>query len=571
MIGTIKPAIAQTYALAKPYWTSEEKRRAWALLSAMLLLQFIKVYIDALLTYAMADIIDAMDLRDFNNVLEEFAYFAAILIAALLIYIVELDYRYRLTINWRRHLTDKSLKDYFAENTFNQLELSDYDIDNPDQRISADINNFVTQTLELGRTLLVTVIRFVTFSYILWTVSGHLALPIAGREITVPGYMFWTAIIYAAFFTWIVHLAGRPLIPLKFDQQKVEADFRFHLTRVREHSDSVALASGGGREREDFKREFSLIKSNWLHLLKYERRLLGFTLGFSHLTMILPFLAAVPALMAGTVALGGVVQLRSAFSAVVMALSWLARAYSRVADWKASVDRIVTLNGAIKQADLDLSSSSIDRIVSAADRLCVTGLTLKIPSGDTLFERQSFQIMSGQTTVITGPSGSGKSTLFRAIAGQWIWGDGRIELPPGKLEFIPQTPYLPKGDLGSILAYPSSTDDFSSDELANALNTCDLPHLANKLREIEDWARSLSGGEKQRLAIARVLLSRPDWLFMDEATSALDSMSEANIVKTLSQHLSNTTVVSISHREPLHRPGRMHLHLDRDNKSITLL
>ncbi|MEM9909343.1 MAG: SbmA/BacA-like family transporter, partial [Pseudomonadota bacterium] len=446
-----------------------------------------------------------------------------------------------------------------------------YALDNPDQRIAVDINNFVTRTLDLSMALLANVGRLFAFSYVLWTVSGELPLPIAVGEITIPGYMIWVALIYAGFATWITHVAGRRLIPLKFDQQQVEADFRYHLARIREHSDSISMASGGPSERRDLMTEFALIRSNWLQLLKYERRVLGLSLGFGQLSQLFPYLAALPALIAGTIALGGVVQLGTAFGTVVGTLSWFARAYSQIADWKASVDRLTSLDRAMNAAEDDLYASEIDLVIGTQDTLSFSDLTLSTPTGRTLLEAQSFQISAGQNTLITGPSGSGKSTLFRAIAGQWVWGSGQVVVSSGKMFFIPQTPYLPKGSLRSVLAYPGNPDDFEKQYMSAVLQKCSLSHLTELLDETRDWGRSLSGGEKQLLCLARALIARPDWLFMDEVTSAMDPTSESNMLKMLFAELLNTTCVLIAHGKTKSSFFQTQIHLNDERKSLKVI
>ncbi|MEM1221647.1 MAG: ABC transporter ATP-binding protein/permease [Verrucomicrobiota bacterium] len=568
MIESIRSAVFKAYTLAKPYWTSDRKATAWILLLLMATLQGAQVYLAAVLSYAYADIFDLLDARDFDAISQSVAWFFSILAFLVIANVAALHVRYVLTINWRQYLTDSYFISYFSKSAFNQVEQSKYKIDNPDQRIAEDINTFVTRTLSLGNGLLSNFGSLIAFSFILWTVSGDLPIPVGGRDITIPGYMFWVAVIYAAITTWITHITGKRLIPLKIEQQQVEADFRFHLARVREYSDSIALTQGGAREHRDLTRDFSMIKANWLHLLKFERRVLGITLGFSHLSGFFPYLAALPALMAGTIAIGGLMQLSQAFGSVYASLFWFARMYSNLATWKASLDRITLLDAAMKEANNNRSSSKIDCIPGGEKKLCISDLTITTPSSDVLFEQQSFQIAAGENTIVTGPTGSGKSTLFQAIAGHWLHGAGRIQLPVGKMEFLPQTAYLPKGSLRAVLAYPGQLEDHSTEEFLSALRKCKASHLMEQLDEPQDWARTLSGGEKQRLSIARVVLSRPDWLFMDESTSAIDPATENELLTMLFEELPSTTFVSITHREPAASLYCSEIRLNRDLKLI---
>lgn len=563
--------LARTYRLAKPYWYSEEKLLARGLLFGILAITGGQLYLSSTLSYTTADLFDALDNRNVDDVWKNLYIWAALLAILIVSYMIQLHMRYVLIINWRRFLTEKYLDKYLNNGLFNQLELKDYDLDNPDQRISADMFNFANETLELGVSFLTNIGGFFVFSSILWTVSGSLPLVIGGVSYIIPGYMFWVAVIYAILLTWATHKIGRPLVRLNFKKQAVEADFRYHLVRLRENAESVALSKGEKQERGSLSHEFDVIRTNWLELLRYQKRLLGLNYGVSQLSGFFPYIAAMPALFAGTIAMGGFIQLRGAFGAVEATLSWFAHSYEKIAIWKASVDRILTLDDAIEKAEYDRHQSKLLFSTSAEDELHIQNLSVKLPTHDHLVTIEDVRFESGKDVIITGRSGSGKSTLFRVLSGQWVWADGTVVRPEGPLTFLPQKPYFPIATLRAALTYPEPSESFDSARLTEILHVCQMGSFADRLDEHADWARILSGGEQQRMAIARAILSNPKWLFLDEATSAMDSETEATIYQQLKAELPDTTIVSIAHRPSLKDYHDIQMRLEPETKSVSII
>ena len=562
--------ISRAYGLARIYFTSEEKRRAWFLLLTVIALAGVQIYLMARLSYLTADVFNALDNREFDNIWNLIFLWLGIGLLTTAGFVAEIHYQYILKIEWRQFLTRRILSGYLDKGIFNQLELKNYNLDNPDQRIAEDIEIFVEKTLELGVRFLTDTSRGIVFSVILWQVSGDLPIVIGDAQFTIPGYMFWVVLIYAIASTWLVHRVGKPIIGVNFRRQAVEGDFRYHLVRLRENTESIALINGQEQEYDALAKKFKNIRTNWMELLKYQRRLFAVNFGLGQFSDFIPYAAAMPALMMGTIALGGFIQLRGAFASVERSLLYFAQVYGSLAAWKASVDRITSLEDAMAAANLDWENSRFSRHAGGGENFEVHGLSINLPSSQTLIENSDINFERGQNTVITGVSGSGKSTLFRSLSGQWVWGGGEMNLPDGKVMFLPQKAYFPIGSLRQALTYPHAPDSIADDQLIEALVICRMDKFVTRLDESCDWSRVLSGGEQQRLSLARILLQKPDWLFLDEATAALDPATEAAIYTALKEKLPDTTIVSIAHRESLRKYHDVELRMEPDKKSFSL-
>lgn len=459
-----------------------------------------------------------------------------------------------LTIEWRTWLNERYLANWLRGRAYYRLQFLDrerapgLDIDNPDQRIAEDLNLFVTQTLTLGLGLLSSVVTLVSFVAILWTLSG--ALEVAG--VSIPGYMVWVAVLYAGIGTWLTHLIGRPLIGLEFGQQRYEADYRFSLVRLRENSEGVALYHGEDEELGNFRGRFANVISNWWKIMRKQKQLNFFTVSYAQLAIIFPFVVAAPRYFSGAIQLGGLMQISSAFGHVQGALSWFIDAYTQFATWKATVDRLTGFSAALDALRAGEGQLEGERTAAPAPSIAAEGLSLLLPKGASLLEPSTLELRHGEDVLVTGPSGAGKSTLFRALAGIWPFWKGRLRLPQGaRMLFLPQKPYIPITTLKDAVSYPQDEARFSDEEVAQALDAVGLAHLAKDLRRSDNWAQVLSGGEQQRLAFARALLNRPDWLFLDEATASLPDEAQASLYRLLKERLPDTTLVSIGHRASL--------------------
>jgi len=559
-----KPSLLRTLkhilALAAPYFRSEDKWKARGMLLAVVLLNLGTVYVTVLINDWSRVFYDALQNKDqavFWTQLLRFTYIAmaGILVAVLKFYVTQL-----LQVRWRAWMTRNYLTRWLANRTFYRLELARYATqpaltgkhdqqaatpDNPDQRIQEDMQMFTDYTMTLSMGILNSVVTLVTFIGILWTLSGPLSVPLMGHTVSIPGYMVWVAVLYCAAGTAITHFIGRPLIGLNFRQQRFEADFRHHLIRVRENSEAIALDRGEVVEHRQLDTRFSSVLRNYLSLIRQQKNLVAFTSSFAQLSVVFPFFLAAPRFFSGAIQFGELMQISRTFSTVQDALSWFVDNYDRVAVWRATADRLTSFDQAMTAQTA--MHSALDR--AEAPALQARDLDVALPDGTTLLDNAALSVQPGESVLLQGPSGSGKSTLFRAFAGIWPFARGHVALPRNAM-FIPQRPYVPDGSLRDALAYPDPATDYTDAQLVQALEEAMLPQLAGRLDDIDVWSQKLSGGEQQRLAIARVLLKKPAWVFADEATSALDAPTEEKLYRKLVEGVRTAggAMVSIAHR-----------------------
>jgi putative ATP-binding cassette transporter len=546
----------RTWALAVPYFKSDDKWKARGLLAAIVALNLAAVYMLVLLNEWNRVFYDALQNKDaavFWTQLGRFTYlaFAFIIIAVYRFYLTQL-----LEVRWRAWMTHTYLQRWLTGQAFYRLELARFSgntlaSDNPDQRIQEDINLFTTYSVSLSMGLLNSVVTLASFIGILWTLSGDFAFTLSGNSYSIPGFMVWMAVLYCVLGSVITHYIGRPQIALNFQQQKVEADFRHHMVRVREYSESIALDQGERVERAQLDGRFSRVLSNYLLLIKKQKNLVWFTNFFGQAAVVFPFIVAAPRFFSGAIQLGELMQISSAFGRVQDALSWLVDNYASLAAWRATTDRLTSFEdnmNAIALADAARSTAHTTA-QPAGNSIIADDLTLSLPNGQALLAGASLQAVAGQHVLLSGPSGSGKSTLFRALAGIWPYRDGASQLPASAM-FIPQRPYFPNGPLRDALAYPQPAATYPDTALVQALQDALLPELATRLDDSDAWGQKLSGGEQQRLAIARVLLRQPRWIFADEATSALDEAAEKTLYDRLKAQVVSAGggMVSIAHR-----------------------
>ena len=544
------------WALAKPYWVSEQRAKGVTLLVTVIGLSLALVWINVqinLWNNAFYNAIQDKRLDDFYRLLGKFTLlaFAYIGLAVYRLYL-----RQMLQIEWRTWLNERYLADWLRERAYYRLQLVDRGTDNPDQRIAEDLRFFVDYTLTLGLGLLSAVVTLASFTGILWTLSG--ALELAG--VTIPGYMLWCAILYAGAGSLLTHWIGKPLIGLQFNQQRYEADYRFSLVRLRENAEGVALYRGENEELGNFRKRFANVIANWWGIMRKQKQLNFFTVSYAQLAIVFPYVVAAPRYFSGAIQLGGLMQTASAFGQVQESLSWFIDIYPNFAEWKATVDRLTGFAASLEKAREDAQGIDGERVEGSDQRILLNDLELELPQGKPLLASTTVELKPGEHVLVTGPSGAGKSTLFRALAGIWPYWKGRISLPKGaRLLFLPQKPYLPIGSLKHAVCYPEDANRFADGEIRESLKAVGLRSLANDLERSENWAQVLSGGEQQRLAFARALLNRPDWLFLDEATASLPEEDQAALYRLLRERLPNTTVVSIGHRESLaqYHPKRL--------------
>lgn len=559
------------WALTRPYWSSEERWVARGLLAAIIALNLGAVYINVvfnewnnLFYTALQDLNEQEALHQ----LFRFSWLAAIFIAVA---VYRLYLNQMLQIRWRSWLTERFVTRWLDHHAYFRLQLTGNATDNPDQRIAQDLALFVQLTLSLALGLLSSVVTLFSFLAILWELSGPLSFILSGHQITIPGYMLWAAILYAVIGTWLINRIGLPLVGLNFSQQRFEADFRFSLVRFRENAEAVALYGGEAREHDNFHKTFVPVIKNWWALMRRQKSLTWWTSGYAQIAIIFPFVVAAPRYFSKAITLGGLMQIASAFGQVQDALSFIITSYSNIAEWRAVVDRLVTFHHAMHAAIAAGESPAIIRSEGQEAALDVDKLSLQLPDGKSLIADATLTINAGEAVLITGPSGSGKSTLFRALAGLWPFGSGQIHVPAGaRLMFLPQKPYMPQGSFADVLSYPEPAKDSSEDSKRQALIDCGLEQFTERLEEVQNWSLVLSPGEQQRVAFARILLKRPDWVFLDEATASLDTALEQMLYQQLRQKMPDLTIVSIGHRPGIaeHHDRKLELRPEADGARL---
>jgi vitamin B12/bleomycin/antimicrobial peptide transport system ATP-binding/permease protein len=553
MAEGLRPFLRDLRTLAAPYWSSDERWPARGLLLIVVSLSLGQVYLLVLLNTWYQQFYDALQNLDqaaFGRLILRFAALAALYIATA---VYGLYLRQMLEIRWRRWLTDRWIGDWLADRAYYRMRLVETGTDNPDQRIAEDLRLFVAASLELTLDLLSSLVTLASFIGILWTVSGSLAIP--GTALEVPAYMVWAALLYALLGSWLTHAVGRPLARLSFLQQRYEADFRFGLVRLRESAEGVALHRGEADEAHRLSERFAHVWRNWWEIMRRRKRLGTLTAGYAQAATLFPFIVAAPRFFAKQIQLGGLMQIANAFGRVQDSLSWFVSAYVGLAEWKATVDRLITFRRGLVALRVTAAVGGGIVVEPRGDGgVALCDLTLALPNGTALLRGVDAKLERGEPVLITGPSGSGKSTLFRALAGIWPFGGGRIERPSlAACLFLPQKPYMPIGTLRGAVSYPSREGRFSDEVLRRTLQECRLEHLVDRLDESDHWEQRLSPGEQQRLSFARALLQRPEWLFLDEASSALDGEMERQLYALLERELRQTTWVSIGHRAEIAR------------------
>ena len=539
----------RVWRLTYPYWQSDEKWRAWGLLILILVLNLGGVYLLYRLNKWNQAFYDSLEQKNAKAFWEQIWVFCTIATFWVLVAVYKAYVAQVLQMRWRNWLNKNFLDRWLKNKTYYRMELARNETDNPDQRIAEDLNKYTADTIGLAVGLLNATVTLVTFVGVLWVLSGALKFTLAGSEITIPGYMVWGCIVYALAGSLITHWVGRPLIRLNFMQQRYEADFRFDLIRVRENSEQVALYQGEPSEHKHLLGRFDSVMDNFWRLIKANKRLGWFTFSFGQAAVIFPFFLAGSRYFSGAITLGVLMQISSAFGRVQDGLSWFVDNYTNLAAWRATADRLLQFQAAMDRAENHAQVVQIESSASADSTLHVDDVSLALPNGQVLLNAASLTINPGDKLLLSGTSGAGKSTLFRAIAGIWPFGRGRVRRPEGKRTlFLPQKPYLPIGSLRDTVSYPGKPGEFSDDAIVAALRSCKLEGLTTRLDEQQHWGQQLSPGEQQRLAFARALLHKPDWLFMDEATSALDEATEQEMYRLLNEHLPTSTFVSIAHR-----------------------
>ena len=550
------------WRLMKSYWKSKEKWRARGLLAGVIALSLGQVYMLVMLNQWNNVFYNALQERDFEVFWPLIGQFSLIAFGYIIMAVYAIYVKQILEIKWRTWMTSRYLDEWMHSQTYYRLQVLGGDgVDNPDQRISDDIGMFVNLTLSLFIGLLKQVSTLVAFVVILWQLSGALDIPVGDTVLSVPGYMVFVTLIYSVVGTWLAHKVGRSLIGLNYDQQRYEADFRFSMVRVRENSESIAFYGGEGPEMQNFQERFGMVIRNFWALMKRTKLLNFYVNGYAQLAVIVPILMSAPKYFSGDMQLGGFIQTLSAFGRVQDALSYFVEAYDTIAQYVAVIRRLGGFTGHMEAAENMQASFGFDSR-DDINGLVLQDVQVELPDGRKLLERLSLAVPAGKYLLISGGSGCGKSTLLRALAGIWPYGCGNVSLPSGwRSMFLPQRPYLPLGSLRRAIYYPQPVPENESADLRELLERFGIGRLADRLDEVDDWSRILSLGEQQRLAFIRILLFRPDIVFLDESTSAMDEQREAEAYDILKELLPEMAVISVGHRSTLFKKHDKRLQL----------
>ncbi len=558
--------LATVWRIAGPYFRSEDRWPGRLLLAAVIGIELSIVAISVLINEWNARFYNALQDRNWNAFVYQLGYFCVLATAFILLAVYQLYLNQWLLIRWRRWLTASYLDHWLEGANHYRMQLLGDAADNPDQRISEDISQFIQLTLAIGLQLLNSCVTLFSFLVILWSLSAAAPLHVFGIAFDIPGYLLWAALIYACIGTALTHLIGRPLIALNFQQQRYEADFRFNLVRVRENSEQIALLDGEPAERDRLLMRFGNVVANWLAIMSRQKKLTFFTASYAQASVVVPFVMVSPAYFANAIQLGGLMQTANAFGQVQNALSVFVTLYRNLAEWRAVTERLSGFDRSVATARaVAVTPPVIGVAAGEAGTVSFKDLAVRLPNGVPLVNADDLSIGLGERVLVSGPSGSGKSTLFRALAGIWPFGAGTITVPKNaRLMILPQRPYFPIAPLAAAVTYPAAPGTYDDARVAELLAAVGLPALATPIEEEAHWNRMLSLGEQQRLGIVRALLHAPDYLFLDEATASLDEPSEAALYRLLEQRLAASTIVSIGHRSTLAAFHRRRLAFDRE-------
>ena len=556
-----KKNISMFWQLLRGYWFSEEKWHARGLLAVVIILNLAMVFLLVMLNNWQNDfynVVQAYQYDEFWPLVGKFTIMAFIYIS---VGVYEVYLQQMLQIKWRQWMTKGYVSRWLHQQVYYRLQVLGRDMDNPDQRISEDISQFVTLTLQLMLGMFKQIITLVAFVAVLWNLSGVIEVPVGAASVPVYGYMVWVSLFYAVGGTYLTHQIGKKLIALNFFQQRYEADFRFNMMRVRENAESIAFYGGERPEQAGFRQRFTTVVTNFWQIMRRTKLLNAFTIGYAQTAIIVPLLMAGPRYFSGGIQLGGLMQTIQAFGMVQTAMSYFVDSYATIAQLAAVV---VRLGGFTEHmSEVEVLQEGADRLAGTADGLVLENLGVSLPDGRQLLNGCTFQLEPASRLIITGRSGCGKSTFLRTMAGLWPFSGGSISFPADtKILFLPQRPYLPLGSLRQAVFYPCEAAADEEGRLPRILTLVGLAPLAERLEEIDDWSRILSIGEQQRLAFARVLIVQPDWVFLDEATSALDEPREKEMYELLRRELPQLGIVSVGHRRTLYAWHEQELRLD---------
>jgi putative ATP-binding cassette transporter len=541
---------------ARGYWGKNGDRLAWLLSAGLLFLIVANVGFQYGINVWNRAIFDAIEKRDSATVFHLTAIFFPLAVGSVALGVAQVFGRMAIQRRWRAWLTNSVVSRWLTNGRYYQLNLVSGDHKNPEYRIAEDLRIASDSPVDFMAGVTSAFLSASTFIVVLWTIGGALTLTMAGSTITIPGFLVIAAVLYAAIASGSIMMIARRFVQISEDKNQAEAEYRYTLTRVRENGESIALLGGEQEERDGIDKTFSKVLRQWARLAGQHMRTTLVSQGSSLIAPVVPLLLCAPKFLDGSMTLGQVMQAASAFTIVQSAFGWLVDNYPRLADWNACARRIASLMMSLDGLERAERGDGVGRIkrgeTEGEAMLSLNDLSVTLDDGTAVVGETEVVIAPGERLLVAGESGTGKSTLVRAIAGLWPWGGGSVNFHPDRRLFmLPQRPYVPSGSLRRAVAYPGAAEDWTVEEIGEALHKVGLDHLKEKIDEDAPWDQTLSGGEKQRLAFARLLLHKPDIVVLDEATSALDEKSQDKMMETVTKELPKATIVSVAHRVEL--------------------
>jgi vitamin B12/bleomycin/antimicrobial peptide transport system ATP-binding/permease protein len=541
---------------ARGFWGRHGDKMAWPFSIGLLLLIVGTVGFQYGINVWNRAIFDAIEKRDSATVFHLTAIFFPLAVGSVVFGVAQVFARMGIQRRWRAWLTHSVVTRWLTNGRYYQLNLVGGDHQNPEYRIAEDLRIATDSPVDFIAGVTSAFLSAATFIVVLWTIGGALTLTVAGATINIPGFLVIAAVFYAAIASGSIMVIGRRFVQNSEDKNQAEAEFRYTLTRVRENGESIALLGGEQEERDGIDKTFANVLRQWARLAGQHMRTTLVSQGSNLIAPVIPLLLCAPKFLDGSMSLGQVMQAASAFTIVQSAFGWLVDNYPRLADWNACARRIASLMMSLDGLERAERGDGFGRIkrgeTEGEAMLSLNDLSVTLDDGTAVVGETEVVIMPGERLLVAGESGTGKSTLVRAIAGLWPWGGGSVNFHPDRRLFmLPQRPYVPSGTLRRAVAYPGAADDWNIEQICEALHKVGLDHLKEKIEEDAPWDQTLSGGEKQRLAFARLLLHNPDIVVLDEATSALDEKSQDRMMDIVTKELPKATIVSVAHRVEL--------------------
>ncbi len=541
---------------ARGFWSRRGDVLAWPFTLGLLAMIGVNVGFQYGINIWNRGIFDAIEKRDASTVYFLASIFPALVLGSVVIVTSQVYVRMRIQRRWRSWLTKGLVGRWIANGRYYQLNLIDGDHQNPEARLSEDMRIATEAPVDFVSGVIAAFVSASTFIVVLWTIGGDLTLSIGGVWITIPGFLVVAAVIYASITSTAIAFIARNFVKVSEVKNQVEAEFRYTLTRVRENGESIALLGGEEEERSDLDKRFGNVRRQWRLMAQQYMRTTVVSNGSMLIAPVVPLLLCSPKFLDGSMSLGEVMQAASAFTIVQSAFGWLVDNYPRLADWNACARRVASLMMSLDGLERAEKSDKVGRIVRGETEgetmLSLKDVSVSLGDGTAVVKETDVEIGAGERVLVSGESGSGKSTLVRAISGLWPWGGGSVNFrPDSRLFMLPQRPYIPAGTLRRAVSYPQPAETWTPEEIGAALDKVGLGQLKEKIEDEAPWDQTLSGGEKQRLTFARLLLNAPDIIVMDEATAALDEKSQDRMMQTVIDELPDATIISVAHRAEL--------------------